>query len=104
MGFFATRRPLPSRRNVPPEFEWVQVQMDVTRWAITGVLGIIALGVWSGAMRLNDLGYSMEAAQAADIKHEQTNARQDEDIKKLETSITEHGVYLKQILEEVRKK
>ena len=102
MGLFGAGRPAPSRRNVPPEFEWVQVQMDITRWAITGVLGVIALGVWTGGMRLNDLGYSMAEAQKKDVKHDIANERQDKEIAEIKTSVTEHRVYLEQILQAVR--
>lgn len=102
MGFFGGDRALPSRRRVPPEFEWVQVQMDITRWAITGVLGVIALGVWTGGMRLNDLGYSMAEAKQKDIKHDLTNDQQDKEIAEIKTAVTEHRVYLEQILAAVR--
>jgi hypothetical protein len=102
VGFFGGGRSTPSRRNVPPEFEWVQIQMDITRWAITGVLGVIALGVWTGGMRLNDLGYSMTQAKQQDIEHNLVNQRQDKEIGEIKTAVTEHRVYLEQILAAVR--
>ena len=96
-------RPQPrSGKKAPPEFEWVEIQMSVTTWAVTGSLGLIALGVWTGGMRLTDLGYKLEHMQDKDKVQVTVDDRQDRDIAELKGSIIRQGTLLEQINEIVK--
>jgi hypothetical protein len=90
-------------RKAPPEFEWVAVQMDITRWVITGGLSLIALGVWTGGLRLYDLTHKADQAKLQAIENKAINDRQDAEIDSLKETLTKHQVYLEQILSAVRK-
>jgi hypothetical protein len=90
-------------RKAPPEFEWISVQMDITRWAITGALGVIALGVWTGGVRIFDLTNKADLAKQQAIENKAINERQDAEIDSLKETLTKHQVYLEQILTAVRK-
>lgn len=90
-------------RKAPPEFEWVVVQMDVTRWVLTGLLGAIALGVWNGGTQIYDLTHQADAAQRQAVENKAINDRQDKEIGSLKETLTKHQVYLEQILTAVRK-
>lgn len=90
-------------RKAPPEFEWVTVQMDVTRWLLTALLGAIGLGIWTAAIRIYDLGYKADEAKKVAAQNEAINKKQDQEIKELSTTLTKHQIYLEQILSAVRR-
>lgn len=104
--FFSRKQNLrhPGSRHAPPEFRWIEISMDVTRWVITGTLGTMAVGIWAGAMRLNDLHYTVKQSEKQMQESNAVNAKQDQEINDLKRLVAEHRVYLEQILEAVRNK
>ena len=76
--------------------------MSITTWAVTGSLGVIALGIWNGGMRLTDLGYKLEHIQERSKVHADVDERQDRDIAELKNSIIRQGALLEEISEVVR--
>ena len=91
-----------SSKKPPSEFEWVSVQMSVTTWALTGMGGVIAVGVWTGAMQLIDLAYEMEHMQDRGKKQIIVDDAQNKSIATLEVTMGRHSVLLEQINEIVK--
>jgi hypothetical protein len=90
------------QREAPPEFQWVTIQMEVTRWAITAALSASAIGIWAGVLNINDLTNAVKALSVNDVKQDRVNERQDRDINEIKNGMTRHGTLLEQILATVR--
>lgn len=98
---FLRRQPAPTPGSVPPEFKWVSVKMEVTTWVITITLSMVGLGVWNGGTKLADLTNAIKSLSVNDTKQDQTNEKQDREIRALETLLARQQGYLEQILNAV---
>ena len=103
MNPFRFRRPQSDHKgDVPHQFEWASVQMQVTTWAVTGMLGMIGLGVWTGGTKLTELNYHMDNVQYQTSEQQAINERQDKEIKALQDGIIRQGTILEKISETVK--
>lgn len=98
-------KPNPSARvrKTPPEFEWVTIQMEVTRWVIVAALSLIGTGVWAGAINLITVVNKVQQIDKTVAQQGAIDSRQDSEIAGLKNVLSRHEAYLEQILQAVRR-
>ena len=97
------------RNDVPPEFQWAALRMELTTWLVTGSISILAIGVWNGVYRIGELIHTVSEIVESDARQHETNlkqqaanAAQDKQIRSIELTLAKHQGYLEQILDGVR--
>lgn len=89
--------------QVPEQFRWMTVRMDLTAWGIITALTLVGLGVWSAGLRLADLSFTVENVVKSHERNGRIDEMQDQRIQSLEVALAKQQGYLEQILAAVRR-
>jgi hypothetical protein len=97
------------RNDVPPEFQWAALRMELTTWLVTGSISVLAIGVWNGVYRMGELIHTVSEIVESDVRQEDTNIKQqatneaqDKQIRSIEVTLARHQGYLERILSAVQ--